>query len=172
MRERAMALASHVKPYLYELPDRTYARVTEADYDALMLQLPVQMDNNYYAYYDSLETPWPFHILAPETKDGKIVFSWEDSYILEGDYTYTVEVARSWDFKKPVAKAEGLTDTEYETYMLSAGQYFLRVSAVSSGGLEQKAYEYYNTEKKTRENGVLSFYVLDDGTVVPQLFDE
>lgn len=170
--KKALSLSSIVKPYVYELPDRTYARVTEREYDELIGLLPEQMDNNYYAYYDSLETPWPFHIMKPENDAGGIRFSWEDSTVLEGDVTYKFELSDTWDFANVIETAEGLSDTEYSMDMLSEGQYFVRVSAVSSSGLSQEAYEFYNTEKKTRANGVLCFYVLEDGTVETQIFEE
>ncbi len=170
--KKALSLSSIIKPYIYELPDRTYARVTEREYDELISMLPEQMDNNYYAYYDSLETPWPFHIMKPENDSGRIRFSWEDSTVLEGDVTYKFELSNTWDFANVIETAEGLTDSEYSMDKLSEGQYFVRVRAVSSSGLTQEAYEFYNTEIKTRVNGVLCFYVLGDGTVETQIFEE
>lgn len=170
--KKALYLSSIVKPYLYELPDRTYARVTEQEYDELIGMLPEQMDNNYYAYYDSLETPWPFHMNKPEKDGDGIKFTWESSEVLEGSLTYNFELSDTWDFNRVLEKSESLTGTEYSVGRLPEGQYFIRVSAVSSSGLAQEAYEFYNTEKKTRANGVLCFYVLDDGSVETQIFEE
>ncbi len=170
--EMAAELGNTVKPYLYELPDRSYARVTQADYDKLIKMLPEQMDNNYYAYYDSLETPWPFNILTPNTANGQLIFEWESSSVLEGEVTYTFELSDSWDFSKVLENVSDLKETKYVINELPAGQYFVRVSAVSDSGLKQQAYQYYNTEKKTTVRGVQCFYITDDGTVEARMLNE
>ncbi len=170
VRDKTLELKEQVKPYLYSLPDRSFARVTEDDYDKLIDQLPEQMNTNFYKYYDSLDTPWPFHILEPEMTDGNVQISWEESYLLNGSITYSVEVADSWDFAKTIQAKEGLTETVFDAGKLKPGQYFVRVQAVSDAGITQEAYEFYNTEKKTTVNGVLCFYVLDDGSVIQSTF--
>ncbi len=163
--ERAEALAETVRPYLYALPDAAFARVTENNYDRLLAQFSAQIERNYRAYYDSLETPQPFHILTPTTADGTVTLAWESSSALSGTVHYTVELSGSWDFQEKLLDRHLITGTSCEAGALPAGQYFVRVTANAESGRSQEAYEHYSTEKKTTVHGVLCFYVLPDGTV-------
>ncbi len=169
---RANRLSESVKEHLYLPPDMTYARVTADDYDMLLNMLPEQMDRNYYAYYDSLETPWPFHINEPKMKDGNVILNWDESCILEGSVSYEVELSDSWDFTEKIKDETNVTQTTLDVGHLEPGQYFVRITAVSDNGtgLKQEAYEYYNSETKTKVHGVFCFYIKDDGTVVQSTF--
>ena len=168
--QKATELSAQVKPYLYALPDMAYARVTQANYDKLLELLPEQIDNNFYAYYDSLEKPWPFHINEPDMDAENLKISWEESEVLEGNITYKVEISDTWDFKKILKSAEGLKTTEYNAGNLTEGQYFVRVTAITDKGTTQEAYEFYNTETKATIHGVLCFYIMEDGTVFQSTF--
>lgn len=155
----AEALAETVRPLLYSKADRTYARVTEEDYQKLVELLAGQVDENYYAYYDTLESPWPFHLLEPDQSGGNVVLRWEASTAMNMDVTYTVELDNSWDFDAPILRLTEFEGTEYNAGSLPPGQYFLRVTAKADSGYTQEAFETYNTEKKTEVEGVLCFYV-------------
>ncbi len=160
IQARAEALSDVVLSFLYDLPDRSYARVTEPVYEQLLAGIAEQVNDNFYTYYDSLMTPWPFHILAPEVaEDGRVRLRWEASHALEGEVTYSVELSRSWHFEETVLTAADLTDTSLDAGILPAGQYFLRVKARAESGYTQEAYEFYNTEKKSVVRGVLCFYI-------------
>ncbi len=169
---KSKELSAIVKERLYMPPDVMFARVTSAGYDELLSKIPEQMDNNYYAYYDSLLTPWPFHIKEPTVKDGHVILSWDESYILEGNITYDVELSRSWDFASLTKADSDLTATSIDVGALNTGQYFVRVRAKADNDTEQiqEAYEYYNTEKGSTVHGVMCFYVNDDGTVTESVF--
>ncbi len=172
--KRAKKLGDKVKKYLYRIPDASYARVTEENYDKLLEMIPEQIEKNYYAYYDSLETPWPFHIKDPELKDGHVIINWDESSMINGKISYDVEISDSWSFGSKLAQGTDLEDTKFDAGKLAPGQYFVRVYAKSDNGtgLKQEAFEYYNTEKKTTVHGVLCFYVKEDGTVVKSTFQE
>lgn len=154
------ALERNTKDLLYELPDQTYARVTQEEYEQLSARVYEQMETNFYTFYDTLEMPWPFHILEPESKDGKVTLHWEESYQAD---SYSVVVDDSWDFQTPVIQQENVTATSLDLGQLKAGQYFVKVTAKTAAGKEQGAKEFYNTEKKTTVNGCLCFYVDGDG---------
>lgn len=66
LRQKMEEYGAIVKLYLFELPDRMYARVTDEEYDRIMDRVAGEVESNYQAYLDSLKEPWPFHILAPE----------------------------------------------------------------------------------------------------------
>ncbi len=170
--QKAGELAARVKPMLYSLPDRAFARVTDENYDLLLEGIGEQLENNYYAYYDSLRTPTPFHIHEPVSEGGKVAISWDESWLPDGEVTYDVEVSDSWDFKKVLASGRDLDGTDFNAGALIPGQYFVRVTAESLEGLTQGAYEYYNTEKETVQRGVMCFYVFEDGAVHRAVFQE
>ena len=159
-----------VKKHLYSLPDMGFARVSKDNYDKLIEKLREQIDTNFYAYYDSIETPWPFHILEPEKQGGNVVVRWEESYFIGGECTYSVTVSDSWDFKENIIDEHNVTGTELKVGKLETGQYFVRVTADTPAGHSQEAYEIYNTEKKTTVHGILCFYVMENGTVVQSVF--
>ena len=159
VRAMAEALAEEVLPLLYSKADRTYARVTEDDYLTLLSRLAEQVDENFYAYYDTLESPWPFHLLEPEQSGGNVVLRWEASTAMNMGVTYTVELDDSWNFDAPLLHLTDFDGTEYDAGFLPPGQYFLRVTAKTDNGFTQEAFERYNTEKKTLVHGVLCFYI-------------
>ncbi len=167
---RARQLAAQVRPFLYAYPDLGYARVTETSYDQLLTALPEQLDENYYAYYDSLETPWPFHILTPTSKGGTIEIHWEETQVLDGTVRYELEVSDTWRFDHTAFRQQDLDGSSCNIGALSAGMYFVRVTAVSDHGTRQEAYEIYNTEQNTTVHGVLCFFVREDGSVSTSLF--
>ncbi|MCR4691975.1 MAG: CotH kinase family protein [Lachnospiraceae bacterium] len=169
VQQKAEMLAETVKPYLYALPDMTFARVTEKNYDKLVAGISQRMDANYYAYFDSIETPAPFHIHEPKKEGENVVISWDPSHILSGDITYDLTLSDSWDFENQLKTETDLADTKVSLGKLSPGQYFVKVTA-KSGEKAQQAYEFYNTEKKTTVRGVMCFYVLEDGSTSASLF--
>ena len=159
VKNSAEALAEEVIPLLYSKADRTYARVTEDGYRELVSRLAEQVDENFYTYYDTLESPWPFHIYEPEQTDGSVLLRWEASTAMNMGVTYTVELDDSWNFDAPILLVTDIEGTEYDAGALPPGQYFLRVTAKAESGYTQEAFEDYNTEKKTLVHGVLCFYV-------------
>ena len=165
--EKAAELSKVVKPYLFSLPDMKYAKVSEVEYDKLISGIASQIEDNYYSYYDSILTPWPFHINEPTVNNGNITLNWDESYIINGNISYDVTLSDTWSFKKVLINKTDLTDTSLEIGYLAPGQYFLKVTAKSDNeyDLQQEAYEYYNTETKKTIHGIICFYVKDDGTV-------
>ncbi len=165
--DKAAELSKTVKPCLFSFPDMKYARVTPDEYDKLIKGISSQIEDNYYSYYDSVLTPWPFHINEPVVQNGGITVNWDESYILEGNLSYDITLSDSWSFEKIILSRQNFTKTSLDIGSLAPGQYFLRVVAKSDNGydLQQEAYEYYNTETKKKVHGIMCFYVKDDGTV-------
>lgn len=165
-------LTALAEEHVYSLPDKTFARVTRPQYDTLAAGIHGQIVRNYYAYYDSLELPAPFHIREPEAhEDGSLRLSWEDA-ARGKSVTYHVTLDDSWDFTAPLLSKSGLSSTEWVVDQLPAGQYFLSVTAQTADGKSQIAYETYSTEVKTTVYGALCFYVLPDGSVHASYFNE
>ena len=165
LREKIEEYAQATEEYLYELPDRTFARVTQQQYRNLLSEMPEEVEANFQAYNESLTAPWPFHILTPTTDGTTLTLQWEDAYSFQGDsITYTVELARDYTFQSPILSQQ-TGETSCSLPMLQTGQYFVRVRAANASGQVQDAYEYYGTEAGTTEYSTLCFYVQADGSV-------
>lgn len=165
-------LTGLAEEYVFSLPDKTFARVTPAQYDALAAGIHEQIVRNYYAYYESLEFPAPFHIREPEVQsDGSLRLSWEDA-ARDKAVTYSIILDDSWDFETPLFSDSGRKSTEWVINRLPVGQYFLSVTAQTDDGKSQIAYETYSTEVKTTVYGTLCFYVMPDGSVHASYFNE
>ena len=157
---RIQEYSSLVQKYLYTLPDRTFARVTEEDYQILADHMAGEIEKNYEYYQESTQSVWPFHILSPERENGKILLNWEDGYLFEdGTVTYQVELSRDYSFRDCIVKTS-IWENRYEAGELPAGQYFLRVRATGENGILQDAYEYYRTEEGSVCYSTLCFYIL------------
>ena len=165
INEKAQELAAETKPLLYSLPDVTYARAAKKDYDGLTAGLHTQIEENFYAFYESQELPWPFTINAPEAVGGELRITWGESYSLADDVLYNVEISDSWDFKNRIAYRTNVSDTDVTFELPEPGQYFLRVTAKNENGTMQ-AFNTYRTETKLDIYGVLCFYINDEGEVL------
>lgn len=174
VREKTDVYRQLISSYVYSPPDELHQRVTEETFSMLIDDIPQEIEDNYEAYEESLLTPWPFHILEPEKTGESLALRWQDAYLFPGDAAvYSVELAKSPDFKDCLVNEAGYSDTEYRLPMLSQGEYFLRVRAGDGKGRWQDAYEFYRTEQKTFVYSTMCFYVLADGTVaVSRYYDE
>ncbi|MDY4516582.1 MAG: CotH kinase family protein [Lachnospiraceae bacterium] len=173
LEEKIREYQAIVRPYVYSLPDRMYARLTEKDYDRLVAGLTDEVETNYQTYRDSLQEPWPFHIHEPQRKDKKLVLGWDASYLFgEGEVSYRVELARDYSFEECLVSEDGIRDTQLAIKKLPEGQYFLRVRAESDSGALQDTYEYYHTEAGNDIYSTMCFYVQTDGSIVVSTYDE
>ncbi|MGI6007321.1 MAG: CotH kinase family protein [Ruminococcus sp.] len=164
LQEKIDAYKKIVKEYLYVLPDSTFARVTEEDYDILSDSMAEEVRTNYENYKKSMNSVWPFHILDPVNRQGKVILSWEDAYQFEeGDPAYSVELSKDYSFGDNIINTT-VGDNSYEAEDLPPGQYFLRVRAEGTDGTVQDAYEYYRTESGSVCYSTLCFYILEDGS--------
>lgn len=158
--------------YLYSLPDQTYTRVSEENYDILAESMAEEVTENYGAYKESMESVWPFHILDPVNESGKTVLSWEAAYVQDSSgVTYTIELSEDYSFEECILNTQ-TGENRCETEELPEGQYFVRIRAAGSSGNSQDAYEYYRTEWGTTSYSTLCFYVMDDGTVAAVRYSE
>lgn len=170
---KAQEYAGIVKPYLYRLPDQTYARVTESNYDLLLDDMTEEIEKNYRNYMESLEQTWPFHILTPVQKGSMLQLRWEDSYAFKNaEVTYSVELAKSYNFTDCIVEKDGVKGTTLETELLAPGQYFLRVRSSCEGSTPQDAFEYYITENGPVIDSTLCFYVHADGSMEASVYIE
>lgn len=163
-----------VKQYSQVSPDSTYMPLTPEEYEEFLQVMVHEPDLNYEMYKESLNTPMPFYITTPVVKDGKVRFGWEAAYDFDAeDVYYTLEVARDYSFEEPIIKAENLFVIEYEyDGMLEPGQYFVRVTAKNESGYEQTAFDYYSAGGSRHIYGVKCFFVLEDGSIWEDIYEE
>ncbi len=173
IRERVRNYAEMIKPYVYDIPDSMFQRVSSSNYDRLVDAVPEEITSNYEAYKASMTEPWPFHIREPEIREGTMILKWDPSYVYpDGDLSYSVELSRDPNFRQDLLDVKVQTETSYQIELLPAGQYFLRVRATAGNGSAQDAYEYYLTETDRVITSTLCFYVLDDGSVQVNRYTE
>lgn len=161
-----------LKPYVYSGRDLLCAPLTSTQYDAVANSLINEVRNNYTSYKQSYENPMPFYIGIPTLDGDKITLLWDTSYTFDvQSITYTFELATDYNFTNPIVKKEGLSLPKVEFDKLSAGQYFVRVTARDSGGQTQTAFDSYITEGG-KVYGTKCFYVDKDGNVVEDFYVE
>ena len=164
---------SVVEPYLYRMPDILNAPLTQPQYDLVVQKLYDEVTNNYRKYQDSLQKPMPFYVDVPELTENGLHVSWDASYTLDGQsLLYSVTLAKDYSFRQVLAKQSDLflPETELDV-QLAPGQYFLRVRATNEAGKTQGCFDYYVIDAG-KVYDTYCFYVLEDGTCVPDIHEE
>lgn len=158
--------------YLKKMPDQMYAPLTDAEYETIASAIPSEVEQNYKLYKESLKKPMPFYIGVP-TIDGNILkFNWDASYDFNAeDITYTVELAKDYQFKEVVYCQENLLIPEAQTTVPADGQYFLRVRATNASGKTQDAFDYYVTDDG-KNYGMKCFYITGGTNVEEDIYVE
>lgn len=161
-----------VKPYLYSMPDIQNAPLTEEQYNQVLGNLSQEIEANYQDYKDSWEKPMPFYAAPPKLVDGKYQYDWDASFTFEGEtITYSFELAKDYTFQDVIMKQDDLLIPQAIGEKLPPGQYFIRVVAKNASGETQYCFDYYSTENG-KVYGTKCFHVLDDGTIVEDVYEE
>lgn len=162
------------KKYAGVYPDSRFMQLTPERYDEFLKLMIKEVDINYVIYEESLNMPMPFFISTPLQSAEGVRFGWDAAYDFDAeDVYYTLEVARDYDFTEPVIKAENLFVIEYDyAGVLEPGQYFMRVTAKNESGYEQTAFDYYSSGGDERVYGVKCFFVLEDGSIWEDVYEE
>lgn len=161
-----------VKPYVYSMPDILYATLTSEEYDMVANSIAGEIEDNYQAYLESLERPMPFFIGVPEIVDGSLRIVWDPAYDFDNEsITYSVEVASDYLFQNMIYSQQNIRVPQVDIDILPEGQYFVRVTATNESGKSQTAFDYYVVESQ-KTYGTKCFYVLADGTIEEDIYDE
>ena len=146
--------------------------ITKSQYDAVASSLSDEVKSNYENYKKSYEKPMPFYIGTPAYEDDMISLTWDVAYSFDVEpITYTFELATDYSFASPIAKETGLTLPCVKFSPLSAGQYFIRVTACDESGDTQVAFDSYITEKG-KIYGTKCIYIDEDGSIVEDVYVE
>ena len=161
-----------LKPYIYSGRDLIYAPLTKSEYTEVVNRLASEIEDNYNRYKKSLEKPMPFYIGVPQAKTDGYTVEWEGSFDFKGeDVTYTFELAKDYEFKDTVLKLTDLVIPTATMPKLSAGQYFMRVTAKNESGETQVAFDYYRLELG-KVYGTKCFYIDKKGAVAEDVYVE
>lgn len=162
---------SVTESYIWKMPDVVNEPLTPEEYNQVAQAMPELVEFYYQNYRDSLEAPLPFFIGVPRQEGEELSITWDVSYDFQlEDIVYQAELARDYTMTDIIASYEGVLP-EFETDMLPPGQYFIRVKSKDAAGLEQYAFDYYVTERG-KEYGIKCFYVLPDGSIGEDVYEE
>ena len=158
--------------YLKKMPDQMYAPLTDEKYEMVASAIPSEVEKNYEMYKESLKKPMPFYIGVPTIEGNTLKFNWDASYDFNAeDITYTVELAKDYQFKDVVYRQENLLIPEAQTTVPADGQYFLRVRATNASGKTQDAFDYYVTDDG-KNYGMKCFYITGGTKVEEDIYVE
>ena len=158
--------------YIWQMPDMEHLPLTRTQYDMVAKALPEEIEENYQQYPEGYHYPMPFYIGLPRIANGQLQLSWDTSYDFNAeDISYTVELARDYQFRQMVYREEHVVLPMTQTAAPAAGQYFIRVRATNTSGYTQDAFDYYVIDSG-KVYGVKCFYIQPDGTVVEDTYEE
>lgn len=158
--------------YIWQMPDMEHLPLTRTQYDMVAKALPEEIEENYQQYPEGYHYPMPFYIGTPSLQNGVLQLSWDTSYDFNAeDISYTVELARDYQFRQMVYREEHVVLPLTQTAAPAAGQYFIRVRATNASGYTQDAFDYYVIDSG-KVYGVKCFYIQPDGTVVEDTYEE
>ena len=158
--------------YLYQMPDRMNAPLTEAQYDTVASAIPSEVEQNYELYKESLEKPMPFFIGVPVIEGNTLKLNWDASYDFDAEtITYTVELAKDYQFNEIVFRQDNIQIPEAETTVPADGQYFVRIRATNTSGQTQDAFDYYVTDAG-KNYGMKCFYITGGQNVEEDIYEE
>ena len=158
--------------YIWQMPDMEHLPLTRTQYNTVAQALPEEIEENYQQYPEGYRYPMPFYIDTPSLQNGVLQLSWDSSYDFNAeDISYTVELARDYQFRQMVYREEHVVLPLTQTAAPAAGQYFIRVRATNTSGYTQDAFDYYVIDSG-KVYGVKCFYIQPDGTVVEDTYEE
>lgn len=163
-----------VEQYSFREPDLKYMSLDIDSYKEYIKLMAQETKRNYVSYKESLKKPMPFYIGKPQHDGGKLKITWDSSYDFEAENIYyTLEIAKDYSFETPLLRVDNLYVTEYAADMvLEPGQYFLRITARNELGLEQTAFNYYLSNRNGRVYGVKCFFVMPDGNIEEDVYEQ
>ena len=98
--------------------------------------------------------------------------NWDASYDFDAeDITYSVEIARDYQFTQVIYKEEQTLIPEILVDIPDPGQYFVRIRATNESGKTQDAFDYYVTNTG-KQYGMICFYINEDHTVGVDAYEE
>lgn len=162
-----------VLPYVQRMPDIGFLPRTLEQRAQIRDAVADEVEQNYQLYLKSLENPQPFFIGVPERTQEGLYLAWDASYdFANEDVRYTVELARDYSFAEPLFYEDDIFVLELTISLeLEPGVYFVRMKATDESGNSQYAFDTY-MGTSGNEYGIKCFYVLEDGSIVEDVYEE
>lgn len=133
---------SATSKYIKSLPDIKYLPSKSEDYESEYKRLPLIVEENKNKFYKDLEIPMPIFLNDVEVKVNGHLFTWEESYDLQGDdLYYDFKVSTTGDFSNVVFSKERLRETGITIPMLKKGKYYWKVDIYDSKGNHQAPFD-------------------------------
>ena len=110
-QDRIESMLAHYRgvteEYVWRMPDRLYVPITHEQYEEVLESIWPEIDEDYDYYWESYHNPMPFYIGTPSLQNGVLQLSWDTSYDFNAeDISYTVELARDYQFRQMVYREE------------------------------------------------------------------
>lgn len=169
--ERISSLLAMYKPvvekYAFVLPDSNNIPTDEEGFEQDLLNLPTEVQNNYYLYLESLKSPMPFFLGVPKIINGRLNFIWDPSYDFRAEnITYHFVLARDPALKDILFEKTLVNGMEIQIYPLSPGEYYWGVVATNSSGKYQVAFDTFVDHDGNKHFGIKHFIVASNGDIV------
>lgn len=162
-----------VYPYVISLPDISFLQTSLGQRARILEALPMELEQNYLEYRESLLKPQPFFIGEPVLTEEGLQLCWDASYSFNNeDVTYSIELSKNSDFSELLYAESDLFALEVTVPIkLKPGSYFVRVKSKNESGYEQYAFDYY-PNKYGKVYGTRCFYVLENGGIGVDNYEE
>lgn len=155
-----------VEPFLKRMPDQLY--FNQEEWEIAYREIPLEIENNYRLYKESLVKPMPFFLSAISTANGNTEFIWSESYDFNAeDLTYNLRVSRDFHFETLVIDTTSRNTTKAVVPItLEPGDYFWQVIVSNQSGYRQYPFDRYIDADGLPHNGMARFTVTQDGKIL------
>ncbi|MDO3411578.1 CotH kinase family protein [Saccharibacillus sp. CPCC 101409] len=128
-------------------PDKYFFPIPVGDIPADVQEIAKVPKRSIERFEQDIQDPKPFFLNDIQQKDAGILFSWGDSFDLQGDdLTYTFTLAEDPLFEH-IVKQEEVVDANLTLKEPAAGTYYWKVIVRDTGGHSQTAFDiYYDAE--------------------------
>ncbi|MBE0671824.1 MAG: CotH kinase family protein [Anaerolineales bacterium] len=156
-----------VDKYTQVLPDSYYLPSDPAKARKIADAIPDDIETNYDLYTESLKKPMPFYLGSPTVEEGRLSFSWDESYDFNGeDISYHFVIAKDWTLNEIVYDQVLINTTNVQVNFLDPGGYFWGVTATNESGYMQYPFDNYYDIDGQSHPGLKRFYITPEGEVL------
>lgn len=140
---------SAIDSYVLSTPDILHLGETEQERNGYISLMASEVEENYYAFYQSLEDIMPFFFYDVVRTENGIAFIWEYPYDFKNHELYfDVFISKYPDMREAIT-GEELRVPMFTIEDLQPGTYYITVRAYDESGRETKLYNYLTV------NGIL-----------------
>ena len=170
VRERANKYAATLIPYLYGGGDSANVKIKNVEeYKDLVAHLPYETTDNYKAFYESLNKPFPVYLGTPEPDgNGNWDINWDISIDPNRETVLYEWICATSPFFEPdsiIYDEKDLRVPGVTVEALPAGKYYTRLIMRNESGYQQYCYDYHTWGNAGKIYGCKGIQVAEDGTI-------